>query len=168
MRTVVITALLMLLALCAWGQTATPETSERYFVLATGGWGPATGGRGEGSVGIRIGTGIYSLTSTNLAGGVGAVTEDVLYRAATSRGLTLWGRAGGGVQTTNTATETSTAPTFGGGLMLAYDASKIASKLAGLEFVFSAKLMYLTAAENNTTVTTVRPMYQIGAKFSWQ
>jgi hypothetical protein len=164
-----ITALLILLVLVALAPAQeTTSVSEQYFILATGGWGPSTGARGEGSVGVRIANNMYSLTSLNMAGGVGAVTEDMLYKAATTRGLTLWGRAGAGASTTNTAAETSTTPTFGGGLMLSFDASKISAKLAGLEFVGSCKAMYATTTVNGATATTVRPMYQLGLKFTFQ
>jgi multisubunit Na+/H+ antiporter MnhB subunit len=150
------------------GSAAASDNTERYFLMGTGGWGPATGGRGEGSAGVRIGTGIYSLTSMNLAGGVGAVTEDILYRAASVRGVTLWARAGAGLTTTNTPTSTSTAPTFGGGAMVSYDLSRIRAALAGVEVVASCKIMYATTTVGSAATSTVKPMYQLGVKYSWQ
>jgi hypothetical protein len=148
--------------------TSTTDPGERYFLLATTGWGPATGARGEGSVGVRIGNDIYSLTSMNLAGGVGAVTEDVAYRAATAHGVTLWARAGAGVTTTNAVVSTSTMPTFGGGAMITYDLSRVKPALAGLEAVASCKILYTSTTVDGAATTTVKPMYQIGLKYGWQ
>jgi|GEM_PF-3028596 len=147
---------------------AAADSGEHYFVLGSVGWGPATGGRGEGSVGVRVGSGIYSLTSMNLAGGVGAVTEDVLYRAASARGVTLWARGGMGLTTTNSQSGTSTSPTFGGGVMVSYDLSRIKPTLAGLELFASCKIMYATTTVDGASTSTVRPMYQGGVKYSWQ
>jgi hypothetical protein len=148
--------------------SSTTDTGDRYFLMSTLGAGPATGWRGEGSVGVRLATDIYSLTSMNLAGGVGAVTEDVVYRAASARGVTLWARAGAGVTTTNATTSTSTMPTFGGGAMVSYDLSRLKAALAGLEAVASCKIMYTSTTVDGAATTTVKPMYQIGLKYAWQ
>ncbi len=51
--------------------------------------------------------------------------------------------------------------------MITYDASKIWSKLAGLEFAGSAKIMYTSVPAGAETTSIVKPMYQLGAKFNW-
>jgi hypothetical protein len=151
--------------------SAEVDPTEKYFVMLGGGWGPATGGRGEGSIGVRFTQNVYAVLDMNLAGGVGAIVGDVLYRAASTRGVTLWGRAGAGASTTNTALETKTSPTFGGGLMLTYDLSRVSQKLAGLEGFFTTKVMCVTdtfgGAANVATSTVVKPQYLLGLKFNW-
>lgn len=145
--------------------------NEKYFVMATAGWGPQVGGSGDGSVGVKVLTNVFSITSLDLAGGVGALTEDVAYKASSTRGVTLWGFGGAGFTTTNTAETTNYDPSFGGGLMLTYDMAKISPKLTGLELVAQVRISrgsYTTTTAGVTeTAEAVKPSYRFGMKFNW-
>jgi hypothetical protein len=147
------------------------QTTEKYFVMSTAGWGPQVGTSGDGSVGIKVASGVYSLTTLDLAGGIGAVNEDVAYKATTSRGVTLWGFGGAGFTSTNTTTDTSYDPTFGGGLMLTYDMSKITPKLANFELVAQVRISYgsytTTTDGVTSTAEAVKPSYRFGVKFNF-
>jgi len=168
-------AILLLLAIMAWptlSRPAEPTPGPAYFVGANAGWGPDTGARGEGSVGIRLQTRVYAVTSMNLAGGVGAVVQDILYQAATTRGVTLWARGGGGATLARGGDLTSYSPTFGGGVMLAYDLAKISERLRGLEMTATVKAMNTTTVRTvdgvAETVSYTRPQYFMGLKFNWE
>ena len=145
--------------------------NEKYFVMATSGWGPQVGASGDGSVGLKVASGVYAITTLDLAGGVGAVTEDVGYKAATTRGVTLWGFGGAGLTTTNTAEETKYTPSFGGGLMLTYDMAKISPKLKNFELVAQVRIgygSYTTTVDGVTnTAQAVKPSYRFGGKFNF-
>ena len=160
-----LTVTILILLLCSY---AAAQQGERFFVMASAGWGPETGARGEGSVGIRVTENVYGLTTMNAAGGVGAVVQDLLSKLATTRGVTLWGRAGAGATTTNLTDTTNYGLTFGGGVMMSYDLANISGKLRGLEVVVSAKAMYVPYSADGVSVTTiVRPQYFGGLKWNW-
>lgn len=168
MRALLTICIIALFAITAAAQTADTTASEKFFVMSSAGWGPETGARGEGSVGVRVTENVYSLTTMNAAGGVGAVVQDLLSKLATTRGVTLWGRAGAGATTTNLPDGTDYSLTFGGGVMLTYDLSLVSHKLRNFEAIASVKAMYAPyVSPDGVTGTAVRPQYMMGLKFNW-
>jgi hypothetical protein len=158
-------------ATVAFEMTVLQANSSNYFVMTTAGWGPQVGASGAVSVGIGVAKNVYAITTLDVAGGVGAVTEDVAYRVACTAGVCLYGSAGAGMSTTNGTASTSYTPTFAGGGMVTYDASKLWKKLAHFEFVGQVKIAYgsyTTTADGLTeTGTAVKPQYRLGLKFNW-
>ena len=75
----VVCILLFLSAIPAFVQDSA-EPNEKFFFMMGSGRGPSDSGwRGELAVGAKMVSSVYGLLELNMAGGIGAISGDVLY-----------------------------------------------------------------------------------------